>query len=208
MASDRSRAGCDARKLLLGAARTMYAVRPCVQVRWFAVLLVVVGVAGASAGCGTATSPRPAGASAPAPTVTVAHPAPGPGNTDPPAKRSATSVLREVNVVCATVRAGGPRPLSRPYTEASLTRYSNAAAAPTQRTVVSLTRLERVGDREALTGLVSDYRRLRALYGSASAAGRNSRVVPSLGRAITAAESATTSAAFADGLPACGVAGR
>jgi hypothetical protein len=170
--------------------------------------MVAVGLAVAAGGCASTTSSQPTDPAAPVPTVTAAHAAPGSGNTDPPAKLSAKSVVREVNIVCATVRAGGPRPLSRPYTEASLTRYSHAAAAPTQRTLVSLTRLERLGDKQALTGLANDYTRLRALYGSAGAAGRDSRVVPSLGRAIVAEEAAVTSAAFADGVPACGVAER
>lgn len=173
-----------------------------------AALLATAVVAVAGGGCGSSAAPHSAASAASAPIVTSAHPAPEPGNADPPAKRSANSVLHEVNVVCATVRAGGPRPLSPPYTAASLSRYAAAAAAPTQRTVVSLTRLERLGNRQALSGLVNDYTRLRALYGSARAAGRNSGAGAGSSRAIVAAEAAVTSAARADGLPACGVAGR
>jgi hypothetical protein len=110
-------------------------------------------------------------------------------------------------VVCASVRSGAPPLLIKPFTWKSLTRHAREAAGPTQRTVVSLGRLERLGDRQALAALVDAYTQLRAAYGAVRGAAAGSGSIVSLGSKIVTQEQAVSAVAGADGLPACGIAG-
>jgi hypothetical protein len=115
------------------------------------------------------------------------------------------AVLTQVNVVCNAVLHGWPRPLTRPYTVAKLSRYAAAAAVPTRRAVVSLERLEQLGDASTLASLTAAWRQLQALYGSGEVVGHHRTEAASLGQQIVMRQQAVTALADADRFPACRV---
>jgi hypothetical protein len=128
------------------------------------------------------------------------------GSGSPP--KSGPAFLREVNVVCETVRQNAPRPLASPYTPVELTRYTTRVQAPTQRTIVSLRRLAATGDAPALTAISTGYTQLQAAYTAADLMARTDRGARQLGATIQQRELAVSAVSRASGVPACGVAGR
>jgi hypothetical protein len=119
----------------------------------------------------------------------------------PPSRR----VLAQINVVCDAVLHGWPRPLTRPYTVAKLSRYAAAAVVATRRVVVSLERLEQLGDASTLASLTAAWRQLQALYGSGEVVAHYRTEAASLGQQIVMHQQAVTALADADRFPACRV---
>jgi hypothetical protein len=170
--------------------------------RGSAASMTCVLLLGLLAGCGgSASGParRPTSAFV---SVTAPHQVP----RGAPTKRQLAptkAVLTQVNVVCDAVLHGWPRPLTRPYTVAKLSRYSAAAAVPTRRAVVSLERLEQLGDTSTLASLTAAWRQLQALYGSGEVVGHHRSEAASLGQQIMMHQQAVTALADADRFPAC-----
>jgi hypothetical protein len=108
-------------------------------------------------------------------------------------------------VVCTAVLHGFPVTLTRPFTTSKLVGYANAAAAPTRRTVISLGRLERLGDARALASLVTAWQQLQTLDASVGTLTRDAHTVTALGRQILARRQHLSALAQFDRLPACGV---
>jgi hypothetical protein len=167
-------------------------------------LTCVVLLSGLLAGCGSSSS---GSVGAPSAVVPVTTPRQVP--VDAPAKRHTAPtkvVLAQVNVVCNAVLHGLPPALTRPYNVDKLSRYGAAAAAPTRRVVVSLGRLEQLGDAVSLAALAAAWRQLQALYGSAQVVAQHRAAAASLGRQIVIRQQALKALADADKLPACTVA--
>jgi hypothetical protein len=169
-----------------------------------AVSMTCVLLLGLLAGCGGSAS-GPAGRPTSAfVSVTAPHQAP----LGAPTKSQLAptkAVLTQVNVVCNAVLHGWPPPLTRPYTVAKLSRYAAAAAVPTRRAVVSLERLEQLGDASTLASLTAAWRQLQALYGSGEVVRHHPTEATSLGRQIVMHQQAVAALADADRFPACRV---
>ena len=169
---------------------------------WFSPSLIALfAVALALLGCGTADKPtRPASTA-----VTGAIPTIQPIGSQ---KHASRRFLLEVNEVCRTVRQGAPPPLSPPYRQVVVSRYSQAARPATQRTIVSLRRLALQSDGQALRVIANGYVALQATYASSSFVARTAKSSARLAQAIQLREQSVSASARSAGVPACGVAGR
>lgn len=177
--------------------------------RWLSAIAGVLVVSAALTSCGSSHHRNSKGRSAGQP-VALSTPqrvsdgsVPGAGHQIP-----AKAVKTEVNIVCTSVRRGAPAALAGPVTVAKLLRYASQVSAPTQRTVVSLTRLERLGDARPLAQLVSAWQQLRAIYGSARVASRQPAIAEAVGAQIVLHERTVSALARSLGFPACAAAGR
>lgn len=132
-----------------------------------------------------------------------------PSGAVPPAghKVPTSQVVTEVNVVCTSVQHGVPRALARPSKTAKLVQYAHGALAPAQRMVVSLTRLEQLGDAHPLASLVSAWQQLLGLYATVRQAASKSPAARAIGGQIVQHELTVSALARSLGFPACAVPG-
>jgi hypothetical protein len=171
-----------------------------VPTRRVCIVALCVGAMSVVAGCGSSAPSSSAG--------------PGSGSSASPEasslapKHTSRAFLREVNVVCQTVRQGAPQELRRPYEPRSVDRYAAAARGPAERTAVSLQRLAAQGGGHDLRLIASGYVALRGVYSSAPVVARDPSSAARLGQTIELREQAVTAASRSAGVPACGVAGR